>query len=89
MGRNSIDTFPARLRELRERKGMTREELAVAAKTSFHSVAKMEQGTRAPSLELAWRVARALGCTLDDLVQPPAGAAPPEPAKPKRTGKTK
>jgi hypothetical protein len=27
---------------------------------------KLEQGTRASSLELAWRIAQALGCSLDD-----------------------
>jgi transcriptional regulator with XRE-family HTH domain len=71
MGRNTIETFPARLRELREAKGLSRDQLAVNAGTSSQSIAKLEQGTRSPSLELAWRVAQALGCTLDDLVKPP------------------
>jgi transcriptional regulator with XRE-family HTH domain len=70
MGRNLIESFPARMRELRESKGLTRDELAVAANTSSHSIAKLEQGVRAPSLELAWRVAKALRCSLDDLVKP-------------------
>ena len=78
MARNSIDTFPARLRELREQKGLSREQVAVNAGTSSHSVAKLEQGTRAPSLELAWRIAQALGCSLDDLVAPPSADAPPD-----------
>lgn len=73
MTRNTIETFPARLKQLREGKGMSREALAIAAGTSYHSITKMEQGIRAPSLELAWRVAVALGCTLDDLVQPAEG----------------
>jgi transcriptional regulator with XRE-family HTH domain len=81
MARNSIDTFPARLRELREQKGLSREQVAVNAGTSSHSVAKLEQGTRAPSLELAWRIAQALGCSLDDLVAPPSTGAPPEEPK--------
>lgn len=70
MGRNLIETFPARMRELRESRGLTRDQLAVAAATSSHSIAKLEQGVRAPSLELAWRVAKALKCSLDDLVKP-------------------
>jgi transcriptional regulator with XRE-family HTH domain len=75
MARNTIDTFPARVKELRQLRGLSRDQLAVAAGTSSHSVAKLEQGTRAPSLELAWRLARALGCSLDDLVRPPSTAA--------------
>jgi transcriptional regulator with XRE-family HTH domain len=90
VARNSIDTFPARLRELREAAGLSRDQLAVAAGTSSHSVTKMEQAKRSPSLELAWRLAQALGCTLDALVQPPSGPAaesrrgrpPKQPAKP-------
>jgi transcriptional regulator with XRE-family HTH domain len=69
--RNSIPTFPARLRELRERQGLSREELAHKAGTSEHSVTKLEIGSRAPSLELASRLAAALGCTVDSLLQPP------------------
>ncbi len=91
MGRKTIETFPARLRELREQKGMTREQVAVSAHTSSHSVAKLEQGTRAPSLELAWRIAQALGCSLDDLVKPPSSWAgrqpPPEPPAKKPRGR--
>lgn len=75
MSRNSIETFPSRMRELREAKGLSRDQLAVAAGTSSHSISKLEQGVRAPSLELAWRVAKALGCTLDDMVQPPLSAS--------------
>lgn len=82
MGRNTIETFPGRLRELRERKGLSREQVAVAAGTSSHSVAKLEQGTRSPSLELAWRIAQALGCSLDDLMKP--AAPPPAPPRPPR-----
>ena len=80
MPRGKIETFPARLKQLREAKGMSREQVAVEAGTSYHSITKLEQGVRAPSLELAWRVAQALGCSLDDLVQP----ADEEPATKKR-----
>lgn len=81
MSRNSIETFPARVRELREGKGLSRDQLAVAAGTSSHSISKLEQGIRAPSLELAWRIAQALGCSLDALVEPPSTATD---ASPKR-----
>ena len=55
---------------------MSRDQLAVSAGTSSHSVAKLEQGMRAQSLELAWRLAKALGCTLDDLIQPASTSEP-------------
>jgi DNA-binding XRE family transcriptional regulator len=104
MARNSIPHFPARLHQLRERAGMTREQLAEAAGTSPHSIIKLENGQRAPSLELGMRVARALGCTLDELVAEPEGGAarrprgrppkaeaertPPAPPQPPRKRKT-
>jgi len=75
--RNAIPGFPERLRELREDKGLTRDELAVRAGTSSHSIVKMELGLRYPSLELAWRVAQALGCKVDSLLQPPTKDLPP------------
>jgi transcriptional regulator with XRE-family HTH domain len=73
MARNTIETFPDRLRELREGKGMSRDQLAVAAETSSHS------------LELAWRVAKALGCSLDELVQSPAAHFDAKPGRPPKT----
>lgn len=69
-GRNRIETFPARLVELRAAAGMTREQLAVASGTSFSSVTSMELGTRSPSLELAGRLANALGVTVDTMLLP-------------------
>jgi putative transcriptional regulator len=85
MGRNTIPSLSSRIRELRESKGWTRDQLAIAAGTSSHSIAKLEQGVRAPSLELAWRVAQAFGCSLDDLVRPAAsGATLPKKGRPKK-----
>jgi putative molybdopterin biosynthesis protein len=83
MGRNSIETFPARLRELRALKGLSRDQLAVAAGTSSHSIAKLEQGMRAPSLELAWRIADALSCSLDALVKPPSSGTKADNKRPR------
>src|SRR5271157_2926993 len=40
MGHKLIDTFPGRLKELREGKGMSRDALAVQAGTSSQSIAK-------------------------------------------------
>ncbi len=82
-GRNKIETFPARLAELREGKGLSREELATAAGTSYGSVYELEAGRRSPSLELAGRLADALGVSVDDLRRP-AGT----PAKVRRAAKS-
>lgn len=68
--RNLIPTLPDRLRELREARGLSRGELARAAGTSESAVAMLERGERSPSLELAGRLADALGCGTDDLRVP-------------------
>ena len=66
--RAEIPTFPRRLKELRAARDMSQVRLAEAAGTHPDSVVKFEQGKRMPSLELAWRLATALGVTLNDLV---------------------
>lgn len=68
MKRDTVPVFPGRLKELREAKGLTRDQLAVAAGVSSHTVAKLEQGTRSPTLAAAWKIAQALGCSLDAMV---------------------
>ena len=49
--------------DLRQRSGLTQEELAVKAHTSQPVIARLERGsdTRVPSLELLNRIAHALG----------------------------
>jgi transcriptional regulator with XRE-family HTH domain len=78
--RDKVEAFPARLKETRQARGLTRDQLAVAAGTSSASIAKLEVGERAPSLALAWKLAKALGVTVDELCQPagerPAGKKP-------------
>lgn len=85
--RDAIDTLPDRLRELRDRAGLSQSELATAAGTSVHSVAKLERGERFPSLRLARDLAAALGCTIDALCEP-AGAAVKRPGRGRPKKKT-
>lgn len=47
---------------------MTREQLAVAAGISYTSIGRMERGTHRPTVETLQAVARALGCTVVDLL---------------------
>ncbi len=63
---------PARLRDLRNHAGLTREKLAVAAGMSMTSIAHHEQGERIPGLNAAARLAEALGITVDALLGDPS-----------------
>ena len=57
------------IRTLRERKGLTQEELAFKAKVTPGYVAQLELGIRKnPSLDVVRRLARALGVPLADLL---------------------
>jgi transcriptional regulator with XRE-family HTH domain len=57
------------IRELREKKGLTQEELAFKAKVTPGYVAQLELGIRRnPSLDVVRRLARALGVRLAELL---------------------
>lgn len=68
--RNMIATFPARLAELRQLRGLSQQALADLAGASVSGLWALERGERAPSLELAGRIADALGVPVDALRQP-------------------
>ncbi len=56
-----------RLRELRRARGMTQQELADAAEISRQTVIAIEAGRFNPSVLLAFRLAKALGMTIEDI----------------------
>ncbi len=56
------------IKERREALHMTQEDLAQAAKVTRVSIARYEAGERIPSVDIAARIAAALGCTVDDLI---------------------
>lgn len=56
------------LKMIRKARGMTQLDLAKAANISFMSVHRYESGERVPSVDIASRIAAALGCTVDDLI---------------------
>lgn len=62
--------FSRRLVELRKAAGLSAYALAKAAGVSKQAVAKLEKGESAPSLETAARLARALGVSVADFVEP-------------------
>lgn len=52
----------------RKAKGWTQEELAHEANVTRVSIARYEAGERIPNVLIADRIAKALGCTVDDLI---------------------
>lgn len=69
-----IGVMANRVQEVREAKGLRREDVASRAGITVQTVYTMETGRNQPRLDIAQRVARALGTTLDDLF-PMDGAA--------------
>ena len=59
--------FAQRLRELRQQKGMTQEELANASKMSVGFIRSIEQGIHAPSFESIEALAVALSVSIREL----------------------
>ena len=56
-----------RIAKLREGCSMTQAQLAAECGVSQQSISKIETGNGEPSYSLAVHIARALGCTTDDL----------------------
>lgn len=70
MPRETIETLPARLKELREKKGWSQQDLAQHADISLSTISMIERGERAPSFAMACSLADALGVSLESLRQP-------------------
>lgn len=60
-----------RVRELRELRGWSQEELAAIAAVDQSYLSQIENARRTPSIEVLDRLARALGVTAADLIQEP------------------
>ena len=56
-----------RVRELREERAMTQQELGDAIGVTRHTIIAIEQGHYSPSLESAFRIARLFGLGLEDV----------------------
>ncbi|PKL63180.1 MAG: transcriptional regulator [Methanomicrobiales archaeon HGW-Methanomicrobiales-2] len=56
-----------RIRELRAKTGLTQEELAQQVGVRRETIVFLEKGKYNPSLKLAYRVARALGSTIEEI----------------------
>ncbi len=56
-----------RVRELRTAAGLRQEDLAEQVAVSRQTIISIESGRYSPSLELAWRLSKALGMSIEGL----------------------
>jgi putative transcriptional regulator len=61
-----------RLRELREAKGWSQQELGERLGVSRQTIISIEKGKYDPSLPLAFAIARAFGSRIEDVFEPSA-----------------
>lgn len=73
MDTDLVEDFGKRIREARQRKGLTQEELAQKIAERQSVLSKVEAGTQRPNDELARRLQRELGITLFEAVAEQAG----------------
>ncbi len=64
----SSSLYRVRLRELRDSRGMSQTELSFSSGVNVHHISKIECGRRLPTVETCLRLCRALGSSLDDLI---------------------
>ena len=70
--------FGRNVRDARQRKGISQEQLAFEAEMKRSYVSDLERGTRNPSLKAIERLANALGGPAMELLRPPAASPPNE-----------
>ena len=70
MGKNHKKLFN-NLEELRRSAGLTQQELSKSAEVSRKSINAIENGIYVPSTVLALKIAKTLGCKVEDLFKLP------------------
>jgi transcriptional regulator with XRE-family HTH domain len=76
--------FAGRLRELREAKGSTQQQLADAAGLKLGGIRDLEQGRRSPTWETVVALCKALGVTADAFLQEPQERLAAGPGRPRK-----
>ena len=76
--------FSGRLRELRERAGLTQQQLAEKAGLSQRAVSHWEQGLREPSWGNVIALTKALDVDANAFLQPPQAVAEVKPGRPRK-----
>lgn len=64
LGEFPLDVVGARIRAIRQTRGMTVQQVAGAAGTSSAMISQVERGVTSPSLETLWRIANVLGVAM-------------------------
>jgi len=62
------EVFGRRLRELRQKYGVTQQQLSIATGLTEGYISNMERGLKVPSLTTILRLAVALGCKVTEMV---------------------
>jgi transcriptional regulator with XRE-family HTH domain len=70
MARETEETMGERMKRLREAAGMSQPQLARKADIPLPTLRNFEQDRRIPRLDVAARLAKAIGCNLEDLAGP-------------------
>jgi transcriptional regulator with XRE-family HTH domain len=83
---NIAERFAGRLRELREKAGLTQTELAAAAGVKRDAITRWERGDREPAWSSVLSLAEALGVSVEAFTEEPAKREPPGPGRPKKVG---
>ncbi|MBQ3125004.1 MAG: helix-turn-helix transcriptional regulator [Clostridia bacterium] len=58
-----------KIKRMREKKGLTQVELGNEVGVTHSMITQIERGSKIPSLILAYNIALALECTLDDFIE--------------------
>lgn len=64
-----VDSFGCSLRQVRESKGYTREQIAGRAEISPRYLAAIENDNRKPSLDVLVRIVKAIGASFDEVFE--------------------
>lgn len=57
------------IKRMREKKGLSLGELSEAVSVTKGMICQIERGSKVPSIILAYNIAQALDCTLDDFIE--------------------
>lgn len=71
-----LEHFAKRLRELRQAKGWSLDDLSKASEVSRSMLSEIERGHAIPTIAVAWRIAHSLGVSLNDLLDVPNAVSP-------------
>jgi len=61
--------FGAALRRIRNDKGMTQDALAEKLEINSPYISRLESGQKHPSLEMIWKLAKAMGIKASDIIK--------------------